>query len=277
VWLNREKRYNTITEHNFLKSSSNSLISIFLGIKNISLGLIIGNIISLVLTSFFNFLDFFKTIQISFINQKRIKKNLYTYINFIKYSTISNLFNSLSSLGMTTLIVFFFGIKIAGLYFLAEKLIAIPISFITSSVSQVYFQKASTLFHSNKKELLKLTKLIQRRIFTLLLPILIIISIFGKDFFLILGEKWAPAGAMLKYFSVFILFKNIYSPISTIGDILGKQKLLLFFNISLFFFQVASFYFLKHYNDIGIALLAASCFGAIHYIFLSLYMRKSIK
>ena len=46
---------------------------------------------------------------------------------------------------MTTLIVFFFGIKMAGLYFLAERLIAIPISFITSSVSQVYFQKANVL------------------------------------------------------------------------------------------------------------------------------------
>ena len=277
VWFNRDKKYNTITEHNLLKSSSNSLSSIILGIKNISSGLIIGNMISLVLTSLFNISDLLKTIQISFINKKSIKKNFFIYINFIKYSTISNLFNSLSNLGMTTLVVLFFGFKTAGLYFLAEKLIAIPVSFFTSSVSQVYFQKASILFYSNKKELLYLTKIIQKRIFLILLPFLLIISFFGKEIFSILGENWNSSGEIVKYFSVFILFKNIYSPISTIGDILGKQKLLLFFNISLFCFQVASFYFLKHYNDIGIALLVASCFGAIHYIFLSLYMIKSIK
>ena len=276
VWFNRKKKYNIITEHNLLKSSSSSLSSIFLGLKNISSGLIIGNVISLILTSLFNILDLLKTIPVSYINKKSIKHNLYVYINFIKYSTISNLFNSLSSLGMTTLIVLFFGVKTAGLYFLAEKLIAIPVSFFTSSVSQVYFQKASTLFYSNKKELLYLTKIIQKRIFLLLLPFLLIVSFFGKEIFSILGQNWEPAGEMLKYFSVFILFKNIYSPISTIGDILGKQKLLLFFNISLFFFQITSFYFLKHYNDIGIALLTASCFGAIHYVLLSLYMRKLI-
>ena len=277
VWFNREKKYNTIAEHTLLKSSSNSLSSIVLGIKNISSGLIIGNIISLALTSLFNILDLLKTFPFSFINKQSIKQNIFIYINFIKYSTISNLFNSLSSLGMTALIVLFFGVKTAGLYFLAEKLIAIPLSFFTNSISQVYFQKASTLFYANKQELLSLTKIIQKRIFLILFPFLLIVSFCGKDIFSILGENWGAAGEMLKYFSVFILFKNIYSPISTIGDILGKQKLLLFFNVSLFFFQVASFYFLKHYNDIGIALLTASCFGAIHYVFLSLYMRKSIK
>ena len=277
IFLNRERKYTTIAEHNLLKSSSNSLSSLILGIKSISSGLIIGNIISLIITSIFNFLDILKVLRFSVISKESIKKNFYLYINFLKYSTISNLFNSLSNLGMTMLIVFFFGIKAAGLYFLAEKLIAIPISFITNSVSQVYFQKASTLFYSNKKELLDLTKLIQRRVLFTLLPGLLIVSFFGKEIFSILGENWKEAGGLLKYFSVFILFKNVYSPLSTIGDILGKQKILLIFNISLFCFQVSSFYFLKHYNDIGIALLVASFFGAIHYIVLSLYMRKSIR
>ena len=80
-----------------------------------------------------------------------MRSNFFTYIKFLKYSTTSNLFNSLTSLGMTPLIVLFFGVKTAGLYFLAEKLITIPISLITSSIAQVYFQKATTLFNSNKK------------------------------------------------------------------------------------------------------------------------------
>ena len=277
VWFNREKKYNIINEHNLLKSSSNSFSSIVLGIKNISYGLIIGNVISLLMTSLFNVLDLLKERSFLLISIKRIKKNFYLYINFLKYSTISNLFNSLSGLGMTSIIVFFYGAKTAGLYFLAEKLIAIPLSFVTNSISQVYFQKASILFHSNKSELLKLSKIIQKKIFLILFPFLFLMSFFGKEIFLLFGQDWGGSGELLKYFSVYILFKNIYSPISTIGDILGKQKLLLFFNISLFSFQLASFFFLKQNNDIKIALLTASCFGAIHYIFLSLYMIKSIK
>ena len=177
---------------------------------------------------------------------------------------------------MTALIVLFFGVKTAGLYFLAEKLIAIPISLLTSSISQVYFQKASTLFYTNKKELQYLTKIIQKRIFLTLLPFLLIISFFGKEIFSILGENWQPAGEMLKYFSVFILIKNMYSPISHIGDILNKQKVLLLFNISLFLFQLGSFYFLKEYSDIQVALLTASTFGALHYLGLNTYMKQQL-
>jgi len=70
--------------------------------------------------------------------------------------------------------------------------------------------------------------------------------------------------------------KNIYSPISHIGDILNKQKVLLLFNISLFCFQLGSFYFLQEQNNIKIALLTASIFGAIHYMILNIYMKKEL-
>lgn len=277
VWYNRNKQYNYISENNLLKSSSNSLTTIILGFKNISTGLIIGNILSLLITSLFNFFDLIKSVDFSLINKKNMRSNFFTYIKFLKYSTTSNLFNSLTSLGMTPLIVLFFGVKTAGLYFLAEKLIAIPISLITSSIAQVYFQKATTLFNSNKKNLLDLTIKVQKQLFLILAPLLFLISIFGENLFYILGENWSSAGKMIKYFSIYILFKNIYSPISTLGDILGKQKLLLIFNISLFLFQISSFYLLNNYNEIYIPLLVSSFFGATHYVLLSLYMRKLIK
>ncbi|MAQ69948.1 MAG: hypothetical protein CMD23_02495, partial [Flavobacteriales bacterium] len=239
-------------------------------------GLILGHIISLIAVSLWNVLKLIKGFPIELIHQNIIKKNFKKYIDFLKFSTISNLFNSFSSIGMTTVVIIFFGPKVAGLYFLAEKLIAIPISFITSSISQVYFEKASKLFHSDKIELLRLTNQIQKNIFFILFPILIVASLFGKDIFSIFGNEWREAGKMLKYFSVFILLKNMYSPISHIGDILNKQKVLLLFNISLFLFQIGSFYFLKEYNDIQIALLTASTMGALHYLGLNTYMKQQL-
>ena len=61
-----------------------------------------------------------------------------------------------------------------------------------------------------------------------------------------------------------------------IGDFLNKQKVLLFFNITLFFIQLGSFYFLKEYSDIQVALLTASIFGAIHYFMLNIYMKQEL-
>ena len=276
VWFNRKKKYNLIANQNILKSGSNSGSSMILGIKSVNFGLIIGNVISLIMISFFNISNFLKDFDFSLIRMKIMRKNFKKYIDFLKFSSIANLFNSFSNIGMTTLIIIFFGPKIAGLYFLAEKLIAIPISFITSSVSQVYFQEASKLFHVNKLELLQLTNKIQKNIFFILFPFLIVCTFFGEEVFSILGQEWGEAGTILRYFTVFILLKNMYSPISHIGDILNKQKILLIFNISLFMFQLASFYFLKEYNDIKPALLTASTLGAIHYMLLNIYMKKEL-
>ena len=276
IWLNRNKKYNIIANQNILKSSSNSFTSLLLGLKNINLGLIFGHFTSIVIISAWNIKHLIKGFQTHLISAEIMRKNFKKYIDFLKFSTLSNLFNSCSNVGMTTLIIIFFGPKIAGLYFLAEKLVAIPISFITNSVSQVYFQKASTLFHSNKMGLLQLTNSVQKNIFYLLFPFLMICTIWGEEFFSIFGNEWAQAGIILKYFTVFILLKNIYSPISHIGDILNKQKILLMFNISLFTFQLASFYFLKEYNDIKPALLTASFFGAIHYLLLNIYMKRQL-
>tara|TARA_Y100000994_G_scaffold249606_1_gene262536 strand:- start:14622 stop:16151 length:1530 start_codon:yes stop_codon:yes gene_type:complete len=276
VWFNREKKYNVISTNNIIKSGANSSISLFLGFKKIVFGLIIGNLVSLILICIFNIFFFLKEFKFEQIQSKIIKKNFIKYIDFLKFSSVSNLFNSIANLGMTTLIIIFFGPKIAGLYFLAEKLIAVPISFITTSISQVYFQRASELFYLDKKKLLHLTNKIQLNIFFILFPILIITSIYGKEIFLLFGNEWGQAGTILKYFTPILLLKNIYSPISHIGDILNKQKVLLLFNISLFIFQLASFYFLKEYSDIKFALLTASSISALHYMFLNNYMKKEL-
>ncbi len=276
-FLNRNRKYNCIAHQNILKSSSNSFSALVLGFKTISSGLIIGHIFSLVITSALNFKNCIKDLNWQFINQKSMVKNFKKYIDFLKFSTLSNLFNSISNIGMTTIIIIFFGAKIAGLYFVAEKIIAIPVSFMTSSISQVYFEKASKLIYNDKVKLLNLTNKIQKNIFYILFPFLITASIFGENIFSLFGERWAESGLILKYFSVFVLMKNIYSPISHIGDILNKQKILLFFNISLFSFQLITFYFLKEYNDIKVALLTASIFGAIHYLILNAYMKSELK
>tara|TARA_B100000900_G_scaffold409620_1_gene425879 strand:- start:402 stop:1130 length:729 start_codon:yes stop_codon:yes gene_type:complete len=239
--------------------------------------MIIGNLISVSVTLLFNLSYITNKISKRDVKKTLIISNFFKYIDFIRFSTISNFFNSVSNFGITTIIILFFGPKIAGLYFLAEKIFAVPISILTSSISQVYFEKASKLFYKNKLELLQLTLKIQKNIFKILFPSLLFLCLLGEILLNILGEEWSKAGVILKFISVYILFKNIYSPISHIGDILNKQKQLLLFNISLFTFQVISFVALNNFNDLKLTLLTSSFLGAIHYIFLDYYMKKELK
>lgn len=276
-FFNRQTAYNEIAKNNVIKSTTNSFSSLFLGIKKIATGMIIGNLISLTVTLLVNFSYIKNKINKRDIKRTLIISNFIKYIDFIRFSTISNFFNSVSSFGITTIIILFFGPKVAGLYFLAEKIFAVPISILTSSISQVYFEKASRLFYRDKFELLQLTLKIQKNIFKILFPSLLFLCLLGEVLLNILGEEWSKAGAILKFISVYILFKNIYSPISHIGDILNKQKQLLLFNFSIFSFQVISFVALNNFNDLKLTLLTSSFFGAVHYILLDYYMKKELK
>ena len=276
-FFNRQTAYSEIAKNNVIKSTTNSFSSLFLGIKKIATGMIIGNLISLTVTLLVNFSYIKNKINKRDIKRTLIISNFIKYIDFIRFSTISNFFNSVSSFGITTIIILFFGPKVAGLYFLAEKIFAVPISILTSSISQVYFEKASRLFYRDKFELLQLTLKIQKNIFKILFPSLLFLCLLGEILLNILGEEWSKAGAILKFISVYILFKNIYSPISHIGDILNKQKQLLLFNFSIFSFQVISFVALNNFNDLKLTLLTSSFFGAVHYILLDYYMKKELK
>ena len=276
-FFNRQTAYNEIAKNNVIKSTTNSFSSLFLGIKKIATGMIIGNLISLTVTLLVNFSYIKNKINKRDIKKTLIISNFIKYIDFIRFSTISSFFNSVSSFGITTIIIWFFGPKIAGLYFLAEKIFAVPISILTSSISQVYFEKASKLFYRDKFELLQLTLKIQKNIFKILFPSLLFLCLLGEILLNILGEEWSKAGAILKFISVYILFKNIYSPISHIGDILNKQKQLLLFNFSIFTFQVISFVALNNFNDLKLTLLTSSFFGAVHYILIDYYMKKELK
>ena len=276
-FFNRQTAYNEIAKNNVIKSTTNSFSSLLLGVKKIATGMIIGNLISLTVTLLVNIAYVKNKIRKTDIQKTLIFSNFVKYIDFIRFSTISNFFNSVSNFGITTIIILFFGPKIAGLYFLAEKIFAVPISILTSSISQVYFEKASKLYYKNKLELLKLTLQIQKNIFKILFPSLLFLCLLGEILLNLLGEEWSKAGAILKFISVYILFKNIYSPISHIGDILNKQKQLLLFNISLFTCQVISFVALNNFNDLKLTLLTSSFFGAVHYILLDYYMKKELK
>ena len=274
-WSNRNKYYKLISLNSLLKSSSNVFISIYFGFKMILGGLIFANILSqfFICVSFLIKLKFKKIISFDYNSLRLV---FLKYIMFFKYSTLSTLFNSAANIGLPIFLVFLFDVKTAGLYFFAEKIIIVPVSILVGSVSKVYFQEASVLYNNNKKRLLSFTNNVQKKIVVVLFPFLFIMSFLVEDLFFVLGEEWIFSGDLIKYFALYIFFKNIYSPISAIADIFKKQKLLLFFNFSLVFFQLLCLYFLKG-QGIEIALLFFSLVGSIHYIGLNLYMRKLMK
>lgn len=206
-----------------------------------------------------------------------MRKLVIEYKDFAIYSSGGGLFNSLSNIGLPLFITFFYSVKVAGIYFFANNLIRLPIGLLSTSIAQVYKKEASVMFYSSKEQLYKFTLQMQKMIFYFISPILLIFSLWGKEIFsLIFGNTWIESGNIIKYFAIFVFFNALYSPISSIMDILREQKLMLFFNISLVCTQALILYLGRNYL-FEYVLLVSSIVGAFHFIVLNEYVKCRIK
>lgn len=281
-WFNRKRLYKNIVKAITIQSLTIAILRLSLGLIGVQNGLVYGIVGGYILVVFYflyqYYIDSERKIRYSFnISKRKIQKLAFEYRDFAIYSTSGDLFNSLSNIGFPLLITYFYSLEVSGLYFFANNFIRLPLSLLSASISQVYKKEASVMYNKARNELFAFTFEIQKIIFYFLFPILLIFTFWGAEIlFFIFGERWMEAGNYIKYFSVFVLFNSLYAPISSIMDILRKQRFMLFFNMLLIFFQIILFYFLNSIS-FGYVLLIVSCVSSCFYIFLCIYVRNILK
>ncbi len=280
-YFNKYCYYNDIKNSDIIKSSLNSGGSIILGfLKFLNAGLIISNIFAVIISASFllyklpaTFLEKLK----SLVTIDNLKKTAFKYKNYLTYYSLSSLLNAIVSNGTPILIIFFFTNKIAGYYFLAEKVISIPISLIVVSISKVFYQNANNLYNTNKTQFLNLIYNIQKKMAQFLLPFLLVLSILSPYFFKLFGNGWEFSGEMVKYFIILVFFKNLVSPVGAISNIINRLDLLLYFNISIALLRIITFYLGSKYLSFEYSLLFSSVMVSLCYITLDIILKRIIK
>jgi len=281
IWSNRKKQYKIISVSRVVQTASTAGTNIGMGfnsygVSGLILGGVIGQVCSVGLLSKAVINEdshLFKK-----INRIKIKYSFFKYMDFLKFATPSALFNSLSNIGFPIVIGIFFNSTIVGMYFFSNKIIRAPLGFILKSISQVYYQTASELYVNDKHKLLTFTYQTQLKIILMLIPVLFIVSIISPYMFeIIFGDRWRVAGEYVKYFAILVFFNNLYSPISSLSDILNEQRFTLIFNISLSLSQICIIYISSCFFDFKITMLIVSIVSSIHYIYIDYYMKSKLK
>lgn len=280
-WYNRLGAYKKMVTGQLTQGLSIPILKLLFGYVGISAGLIWGTFTGYIFAvAYFIYLYLAdENKQGLFRSLSWIKMKLYAweYRDFAIYASIGNLFNAFALLGLPLLITFFYPLEVAGLYFFANSIIRLPINLLSLAIGKVYKKEASEMYQRHPHELYSFTIRIQKMILCFVLPLLVFFFLFGPQLFSFLfGAKWIESGEMIRYFAIFVLFNALYSPISSIADILRHQKLLLFFNVSLVICQIAIFA-IGAGLEFKYVLLATSVIGALHYILIDIYMKKQIK
>lgn len=225
-WNIRKKRYKSIAISRISQSSSTAIVNLSVGYSGFSsYGLVSGQIIGQLFSTLVLLRDmiFMNRISLKSISLNRMIANAKRYKKFPLINSFHAFMDVLQSSGIVFIISFIFSSLIVGFYSMTMRIMGAPISLIGSAMSQVYYQKASSIVNE-KGDLFPLTKNMMIRLFIIAFPFMLIIIFFGESLFkILLGENWAVAGVYAQLLSPYFFFKFIISPVSSLPNILDRQ------------------------------------------------------
>lgn len=265
-YATRKSKFKLISIGNLVKSISNNLLAILLGIFHYSFGLVVGYVIGNVV---FNILLQFRLPRTRLFLQS-FKDHVNAVINYRDFPT-TNALSAFSNMATNQLPIIImamvFDNALIGLYGLLMKVLNMPLIFFGRSISQVLFSKFSIEERKGKS----MTKWVRTLGFYLLAGITIILLpllFWGEQLFTFaFGEEWSEAGRLVRYFIPFYILRFVYFCLSTLMIVKRRLKLELLQNISALVLQCVLLYFgcyIFESSDITFALIGAG--GALSYL-----------
>lgn len=277
-WLNRQKKFTSISYVRINKSMTMSGVQLANGFSSIQhFGLIPGLIAGQLMSGFHIIFISLKSISLNarHISFSRIFYMAKRYQKIPKYNTLLTFTNTLSNELPNILIPKYFGLAVGGQFGLSMRLIKTPIGLIGESFSQIFFNKASETYNNDPKGFHALVKQTYiKLLYSALIgfPLLFISTYF---FEFILGGEWTETGLYSRLLipALFLMFLN--SPITSLIVILGKQRSFMIYDLSLLALRFAALFTGYHcFNNIIHTLVLYSMVGMIFNSVLIFYFLK---
>jgi len=224
VYELRMKKYKKLATNVIIQSLALIIVRIVLGYLGYTdLGLILSYLVGYLVS--FLLLVYKIDLKLNFSKLKEDTKSLMKkYINFPKFTLLSDSLVTLSTSLPNILLNSLFGSDSAGHFALSEKVLGSPIWFVTSSVGDVFRQEASELYRKGK-DLRKLFVKTTKSMFKLgVIPFLLIFLFVPPLIPFILGEVWEPVGSYIRIFSIMYFSSFVVNPVSNMVYIIKKEK-----------------------------------------------------
>ncbi len=208
-----------------------------------------------------------KKLFIENVRWKGITAGFVRFKKFFIIDTWGGLLNTISWQLPALMLSSFFSISIVGFYALGLSIIMRPLSIISGSLSQVFFQKASEEKNLQGNNALLVERLMDRLMFIGILPITVLAVVGEEIFSVIFGARWFEAGRYAQILAPWLFFWFISSPLSTIFLVYERQGTAFLVNFIIFLTRVISLYIGGIQQNIYLALGLFSATGVVAYAF----------
>jgi O-antigen/teichoic acid export membrane protein len=170
-----------------------------------------------------------------------IKKTIKENQNLVSYGVISDNLNALNLHLIPIIGGVYFNDSEIGWYFLAIVLLSVPVTFINSSFSKVFFLRASEIFNQDPEKLFAFVKKYTLQLLLgLLLPFLLIFFLSNPFIHIALKDEWITVGVYIQLLCVLFYLRSVYNPLSHLEEVLKKNHVGLVFNIFLFLVNIGA-------------------------------------
>jgi len=196
---------NLVSKSKFSQGFWGTFGQLFLGILSFNtIGLVFGQLLGLIVGA--------KTLIKKIYNNHRFSIVIVPfdkYKNFYITDTMGSLANLTSNHAPLLLIIMLLGTKVGGLYYMASRILMLPISIISVSVSQYISSKfldwkSKNILYINNERIINILLLL------ILYPFSIVFLYGDKIFGFIFGKDWEISGLIATYSCVWLAFKFIF-------------------------------------------------------------------
>lgn len=161
------------------------------------------------------------------------------YRHFPIFSTWSGLFNTAGQQMPPLMFAALFNPAAAGLYALAHRVLAMPMSVIGSAIGNVFVANAAEAHREGR--LAPLVASVHEKLAHIAMPPAIVLLVAGPELFaMVFGPNWRSAGEFAQWMAPWLYMVFITSPLSTLFSVLEKQRQGMLFQMLLFVVRLAS-------------------------------------
>lgn len=272
----RHQHYTLLASNRVLSSVASSLCSLIIGfLTHNVVGLFAGYILGQSISGIFLAISSLRKSKESWSSFFHTGSNSVwkEYINFPKYSLPADFINNFTNQLPVFMLNGYGTIAAVGAYNMSNRLLGLPIGFLSNSVGEVFRQRAAQDFNNlgNCKDIF--VKSLKTLSLLSIVPFGVIIFL-GEDIFaLVLGEKWREAGSYAQIMGVMFFFKFTVSPLTYVYYIANKQKEDFF--LHLLFLIVAYLAFYLGYQLFHSTLYSLAIFSVLYSLIYCIYLIRS--
>lgn len=227
LWATKEQQYRLLAKNKIFLGLMTALMQVGIGLAEPGpIGFVIANLLGLMLA--------FSLLAINFYSRAKSYLSSFKFVSWVKFfkkhyllplwTMPATLVNTFSSNLPDLLIGKYFGPAQLGQYSIANRMLNFPISFLASSLQDIFKQQAADEFEKFsycRKSFIRFFVLLTSVSLLIIVPLVFVVPYL---FPIILGPQWVQSGYLVQAVAFLVVLKFISGPLSYIWIISGNQR-----------------------------------------------------